>query len=412
MGDHTKTIVIALTPGLLILFAFSMSGLIDHGPALMLGIGFLAGGIWLRQELKQPRQLKIRATQNTHPSLDTHLLESIPIPVLLLDSQRKIKLANKAAKKEFDGIMESQDLGYAIRHPEVLSAVADTLSEGSETSFDVSLPGAIERSYLVNVVPVADPQGEIGNALLTLHDLTTVKAAENLRADFVANVSHELRTPLSSLVGFIETLQGEASQDPEAQGRFLAIMSAEAGRMSRLIEDLLSLSKIEVNEHVQPNDKVDLETIIESVVDALDKQSADKNISIVVRVPDQLSPIIGDADEVTQVFMNLIANALSYGKTGTAVTITAEDNIPLPKSPGKGVRVTVEDQGDGIAKDQLVRLTERFYRVDKARSRNLGGTGLGLAIVKHIINRHRGTLTVESTEGVGSKFSVLLPCKA
>ncbi|MCW9033021.1 MAG: ATP-binding protein [Rhodospirillales bacterium] len=411
MGGNKRIILIALMPGFFVLVAFTFSGLLDPGPATMVGLGFLVGGLWLGQETKRLKPQEKTEKNKPAPNLDNHLLESIPLPVLLLDGSRKVKIANKAAREEFGEATETRDLGYAIRHPEILSAVSDTLSAGTEASFEAVLPGKVERTYLVNVVPVGDIKGKIGNALLTLHDLTIVKVAENLRADFVANVSHELRTPLSALVGFIETLQGEASQDTEAQERFLNIMSAEAGRMTRLIEDLLSLSKIEVNEHVRPNEKVDLESVIEGVVETLDRKAAQKEMSFSIHIPQNLSTIIGDNDEVTQVFTNLIANALNYGEKGTPVTITAKAIEKIPDHMGGGIQVSVEDKGEGITPDHLVRLTERFYRVDKARSRNLGGTGLGLAIVKHIVNRHRGALNIESNVGEGSTFSVLFPCK-
>jgi len=224
-----------------------------------------------------------------------------------------------------------------------------------------------------------------------------------MRADFVANVSHELRTPLSSLLGFVETLRGPARDDKEAQEKFLTIMHEQAERMSRLIEDLLSLSRIEMDEHTRPRGRVDVRHVLGNVKDMLSMKAAARRMRIELQIPEATAPLPGDADQLTQVFQNLIDNALKYGREGTAVEVTVS-------GPAEGeLSVSVSDQGEGIAPEHLPRLTERFYRVDAARSRQLGGTGLGLAIVKHIVNRHRGHLSVESTRGEGSRFTVTLP---
>jgi two-component system phosphate regulon sensor histidine kinase PhoR len=235
-----------------------------------------------------------------------------------------------------------------------------------------------------------------------LHDLTAIKRTEQMRADFVANASHELRTPLAAVSGFIDTLRGHARDDEKAREQFLGIMSVEAQRMRRLIEDLLSLTRIELNEHVPPSAQVDLEAVIRSAAAALAPLARTENITVEISVEPGLPPIVGDRDELTQLFQNLMHNAIKYGRSNghVWVTLTAKDGM---------VRISVRDDGEGIPREAIPRLTERFYRVDVKRSREKGGTGLGLAIVKHIVNRHNGRLQIESEAGVGSTFTVVFP---
>jgi two-component system, OmpR family, phosphate regulon sensor histidine kinase PhoR len=225
-----------------------------------------------------------------------------------------------------------------------------------------------------------------------------------MRADFVANASHELRTPLSTLIGFIETLQGPAADDSDAQRRFLAIMQQQAERMSRLVDDLLSLSRIELNEHLPPTDHLALSGLLKTLSATLELKAAAHGMVIDLDVPDDLPPILGDAEQLAQVFQNLIDNAIKYGGPNTPITITAMRSARVPGA----VAVAVRDHGDGIPRLHLPRLTERFYRIDTARSREMGGTGLGLAIVKHIVSRHRGVLEIDSEIGEGSTFTVHL----
>ena len=231
-----------------------------------------------------------------------------------------------------------------------------------------------------------------------------------MRADFIANASHELRTPLATLTGFIDTLLGPARDDAEARERFLTIMHQQAGRMTRLVEDLLSLSRIELNEHVVPRDRVALRPLLADLAEALALRAGGRGMRISLAVPDDLPDVLGDRDELAQLFQNLFDNAIKYGRAGTEITVVAESARRVePERPATpSVAVAVRDRGDGIAREHLSRLTERFYRVDTARSREMGGTGLGLAIVKHIVNRHRGALDIESTPGLGSAFTVRL----
>jgi len=267
-----------------------------------------------------------------------------------------------------------------------------------------------ERWLEAFVIPISS-QGVSGTApdvlLITFHDQTPMRRVEEMRADFVANASHELRTPLAALSGFIDTLQGPARDDVAARERFLKIMQAQATRMARLIDDLLSLSRIELAAHVRPETPHDLVPIVRQVADGLQTLARDREVAIDIDAPDAPVMVLGDRDELIRVFENLIENALKYGASGKRVKIDfGRDDKPDGSAE---VRVSVRDYGPGIAPEHLPRLTERFYRVDVADSRAQGGTGLGLALVKHIMNRHRGRLSVASIPGQGATFTVHLP---
>jgi two-component system phosphate regulon sensor histidine kinase PhoR len=236
-----------------------------------------------------------------------------------------------------------------------------------------------------------------------MHDLTPIRRVEEMRADFVANVSHELRTPLAAITGFIDTLQGPARDDPAARARFLGIMQAQAWRMARLIDDLLSLSRIELRAHQRPETPVDLVPIVQQVVDGLQTLARDRDVTVTVTAPAEPLLVPGDHDELTRLFENLIENGLKYGASGKRVDIT------LALGGDRETIVSVRDYGPGIAAEHLPRLTERFYRVDVGESRTQGGTGLGLALVKHILNRHHGRLVIDSKDGAGATFTVHLP---
>jgi two-component system phosphate regulon sensor histidine kinase PhoR len=252
------------------------------------------------------------------------------------------------------------------------------------------------------------PPGRL--VLIAFHDLTPLRRVEEMRADFIANASHELRTPLAALSGFIETLRGSAREDPLARERFLGIMQAQANRMARLIDDLLSLSRIELNAHLRPDKQVDVVAIMRQVADSLQTLARDRGVEIGMKAPTDQLVVLGDRDELMRVFENLIENALKYAASGKKIDI-----VLATAEPAKGTRealVEVRDYGPGIAPEHLPRLTERFYRVDVSESRAQGGTGLGLALVKHILNRHGGRLTIESVAGKGAAFTAHLPLPA
>jgi len=338
---------------------------------------------------------------------------ALPEPLLLLDPSRRIVRANEAAVQLLGDRLVDRDLAGALRHPAVLTATDAVLrGEGLRVvEFEIASP--IERHLAARLAPLSPPTAEGAAVVLVLHDLTDIKRSERLRADFVANASHELRTPLASLVGFIETLRGPAREDTAARERFLAIMAEQAGRMARLVDDLLSLSRIEMNEHRAPTHAVDIGNVLRAVADTLEQRAAARQMRFEFKLPADLAPVLGDADELTQVFQNLFDNAIKYGAAGTAIEVAgfASGKLLPGARPGQrnAVAIAVRDHGPGIARDFLPRLTERFYRVDPARSRELGGTGLGLAIVKHIVSHHRGALDIDSELGQGSVFTVHLP---
>ncbi|HEX2135039.1 MAG TPA: ATP-binding protein, partial [Microvirga sp.] len=264
----------------------------------------------------------------------------------------------------------------------------------------------LEPTFEAHVAPLAfsGRTQEPDFLLITLRDLTQQQRIERMRADFVANASHELRTPLAALLGFIETLRGPARDDPLARERFLPIMQAQAERMSRLISDLLSLSRIEVNEHVRPGTPVNLAEVIGHVGEGLGPVARETGVELILDLPPGPLPVLGERDELVRVFENLVENAIKYGAAGKRVEVV----LRRVEAPRPQAEVAVRDFGPGIPPEHVPRLTERFYRVDATESRQKGGTGLGLALVKHILARHRGTLAIDSEVGRGSTFTVRL----
>ena len=334
-------------------------------------------------------------------NLATDILDALPDPVLLLDARRVVTRINPAARAVLGEVALGRDLSHSLRHPDALRAVDAALMDGGPHGVEVGLPVPIARAF--DLQAQAAP-GAQGGALVIMRDVTAVRQNERMRADFVSNVSHELRSPLATLIGSIETLRGPAANDTEAQMRFLEIMDAEAARMSRLVDDLLSLARVEAREHIRPDTALDLAPLLEEVARMLGVRS---EVPVALDLADELPPVFGDRDELTQVFENLLDNAIKYG--GDGVRLEARGVARIPDIGLPGAQIAVIDTGPGIDEADLPRLTERFYRADKARSRRLGGTGLGLAIVKHIVNRHRGRLAASSRVGCGSCFKVYLP---
>jgi two-component system phosphate regulon sensor histidine kinase PhoR len=361
------------------------------------------------------------------------ILNAVPDPLLLIGPGREIIWANQAAERQFGGRLTGRNLLGVLRHPPLLAAIEAMRQGGDletigEPDLDTPLRLDIghETDYQAVVVPLhADMNGKINgrdrredDLLILLRDVTAARRLDNLRSDFIANVSHELKTPLATLLGFIETMRGPAKDDPVAQERFLGIMHDQAARMTRMVSDLLSLSRIELHEHSRPQGTADLARVLGSVADGLGWKAQNRKIKLQLPDPDLLPCVPGDGDELTQVFQNLIDNALKYGREGSVVSVVStivtdpvqlKSRLPGLRDPRGMVAIAISDQGDGIARQHLPRLTERFYRVDAARSRDLGGTGLGLAIVKHIVNHHRGSLDIDSVLGQGSTFTVYLP---
>lgn len=358
-----------------------------------------------------------RARAKAQAPLRSKIVQGFIDPLLLIDADRKIVEANGAARELFGASILGKDLFLIIRTPAILDAIKETMTTGKPAEREFLFDKAVERQFNMRAAMVANELAHIDESdgttedtpfyiSLVFSDVTKVKMAERMRADFVANASHELRTPLTSLIGFIETLQGPAKKDEKAMQRFLSIMDEEALRMVRVIDDLLSLSRIELDKHVSPTETVDMKDVIQGVGHSLEVALEEDQRTYSVVVEDNLPPVRADRDQIIQVMQNLVSNAIKYGHSGTDVLIRAQRTSPSE------IRVEVSDKGDGIPSEHIPRLTERFYRVDTARSRQMGGTGLGLAIVKHIIERHRGRLSIDSVLGKGTTISFTLPIAA
>jgi two-component system phosphate regulon sensor histidine kinase PhoR len=336
------------------------------------------------------------------------VVAGLPDPVIALDRNGRVLALNEHARALAPALRQGEPVSLALRMPELIEAIGRASARGEEQRVTYAERGPLDRWFEAIVMPVKRepnlPEPDL--VLMTFHDLTPLRRVEEMRADFVANASHELRTPLAALSGFIETLQGPARDDTKARERFLAIMGDQARRMARLIDDLLSLSRIELNAHRRPDTPVDLVPIVRQVVDGLETLARDRGVSVNVEAANALT-VLGDRDELVRIFENLIENALKYGAAGKRVDIKL---APGKSDDGEAeAQVSVRDYGPGIAPEHLPRLTERFYRVDVTESRAQGGTGLGLALVKHILNRHRGRLTINSAPGAGAAFTVHLP---
>lgn len=328
------------------------------------------------------------------------IIDAFPEPAVLIAQNGRVAAMNAEARDLLSLGGEGRPYAVALRQPSVGAAIEAALARGDEgTARHVMAGPGTETVYRVTVRPVRGPD-ETG-ALCVFQDVTDREQVGQMRRDFVANVSHELRTPLTALLGFIETLRGAARDDAAARERFLGVMEREAARMNRLVSDLLQLSRVEAAERVRPSDPVDLVQVLAMTLTAVRPLAEAAGVELLFDAP-RSAVVPGDADQLTQVFQNLIENAVKYGGAGKRVEIS----LALVE---KGAAVAVRDFGEGIAEIHIPRLTERFYRVDSHRAREKGGTGLGLAIVKHIVNRHRGRLVIESAEGRGSTFTVILP---
>ena len=381
-----------------------------------------AGQGWL---LRLSRFLRARAEERTEAPADVPssrtvqtppeivLLDAVvsgmPDPVAVLDQDGRVIAFNAQASVLAPALRRGEPASIALRMPELVEAIraANLTGKAQRIEFSARLPSPRWSEAFVAPIALSDHgPGRAGVVVITVHDLTPIRRADDMRADFVANVSHELRTPLAAITGFIDTLQGSARDDPAARARFLGIMQTQAWRMARLIDDLLSLSRIEQRVHQRPETPVDLVAIVRQVADGLQTLAQDRGIAVEITAPSTPLIVLGDRDELTRLFENLIENGLKYGASGKRIDI-ALASVGTQGGKGEAV-VSVRDYGPGIATEHLPRLTERFYRVDVGESRAQGGTGLGLALVKHILNRHQGRLTIDSKEGAGATFTVRL----
>ena len=364
----------------------------DAAPMEML-LAVLAAAALAVFALTRPR----RASEAPLPERDdsANLLAAFDDPLLVV-RERRVLIANPAARALLGAHIEGSDVRLAIRHPAAAEHLAGDDGGGAPVRIELVGLGELGRPWEMLVAPLPD-----GSRLVRLVDQSQARAAEQMRVDFVANASHELRTPLATLIGFIETLQDEAAVDPATRQRFVAIMAGEALRMRDLLDDLMSLSRIEAERFAAPRDTVDLKPLIDEVRSALKPLAEGRSIRVENRAGDTL--VSGDRNQLAQMLGNLVVNALKYGRAGTPVRIRLDDaGLDL-------LSLSVIDKGDGIAAEHIPRLTERFYRADPGRSRQVGGTGLGLAIVKHIVLRHRGRLDIKSKLGGGTRVEVTLP---
>jgi len=367
--------------------------------AFGLAAGLIIQFVRFQEPILRPAEQTVDDPLAALPPLTRVLLDQLPIPVMLLDDDERVLFVNRSMRDVLGPGLDRKRASSVLRNPDVLAAIARARG-GQPNNVPFSLPVPIERHYQAYAARISVSPSVTA---LLLHDLTVVKRSEQLRADFIANASHELRTPLAAVTGFIETLRGHAREDEAAREQFLDIMGVEAARMRRLIDDLLSLSRIEMNEHVKPEGRINVESAVRQAVAALKPLAAQDGITITVEAKPGLPPVAGDQDELVQMFQNLIHNAIKYGREKGKVQVT------IGHSDDRQLFAAVHDDGEGIAPNAIPRLTERFYRVDVKRSREKGGTGLGLAIVKHIISRHQGRLSIESKPGEGSTFTVFLP---
>jgi len=342
------------------------------------------------------------------------LVDTLPDILIMTNDDKVIVRTNRAARTIFGQNLANRHIRDVIPNDKLLGALTAVIEDlhGQETEFHLAEPVPRDFQAVIERFPIPSEGGM--SVVITLTEITQQKRIQRMRADFVANASHEIRTPLASLIGFIETLRGPAKDDPVAREEFLKVMAEQADRMSKLVGDLLSLSKIEMNVHTAPSNKVDLLRVIRSEKQHFDWACKQKNVSIRLKLNDNLPPTRGEEQELAQVIRNLLGNAIKYTNPDTEVVLTAKLTSALPEDQffrqlTRAIAISVEDRGEGIPKEHIPRLTERFYRVDTARTRKVGGTGLGLSIVKHILNRHQSVLLVDSEMGVGSTFTVVLP---
>ena len=331
------------------------------------------------------------------------LAAAVPDPIVVVDARGAVRYANEAATAAFGEIPQGTVLAHRFRTPDMQRLLAALVEEGRAGAVDYGERVPIERAFRVSAMPV----GAGGLFMVHFKDQSESRRIDRMRADFIANASHELRTPLASIAGFIETLRGPARDDAKARDSFLSIMQAQTARMARLIDDLLTLSRIEMKPHLPARHRVDVGETVAGVVESLRHLTAEYGVAVAFERPAAPVFVFGDRDELTQVFVNLLENACKYGQSGGRVEIAVAPAAaagPVPE-----VAVTVRDWGPGIAEEHIPRITERFYRIEGQASRGKSGTGLGLAIVKHILTRHDGRLAVRSRPGEGAAFTVFLP---
>jgi two-component system phosphate regulon sensor histidine kinase PhoR len=392
-GNNRPLLLIVLT---LVLLVAAGVDLFSHA-ILATVLTILAGVTILALLAYEPEQVGMPATEPPPVAATNYsalLIAAISDPVMIVNN-RKVTRANAAARALLGDHIVDQEVRVALRHPSLIPLLAESADDGTIEAVGI---GGRDQHWEVRISTISP-----GTRVIQMVDRTARYAAERARTDFVANASHELRTPLAAILGFIETLEDDsAGGDPKTRARFLSVMAAEARRMQRLIDDLISLSRIEAERHQPPQGPIDLALLIAQSARELKSPQGDA-ANIILDFAVDLPPVAGDRMQLQQLVHNLLSNALKYGRTNAPVRVVLEHESP------KSLKLQVIDQGEGIAAEHIPRLTERFYRVDSARSRAGGGTGLGLAIVKHIVERHRGRLEIASIMGTGTTVSVSFP---
>jgi two-component system phosphate regulon sensor histidine kinase PhoR len=399
MTPITSTLL-AMTIGTIVIFLAYRRGLAEDGVVRRL-IQRRSEARDATRDIVPPR---VAATESAASPDDQVGIEALGDPALLVGAGMRVIAANAPAHALFGDRLAGEDLRLVLRNPVVLDVVRQAIDANGPVGGEVSGLGGPDGAYRIRAVGAGG-----GRLLLTFSDITQTRLTERMRVDFVANASHELRTPLATLLGFIETLQGPAAEDEPARRRFLEIMGREAARMSRLIDDLLSLSRIELDKYIRPQTVLDLPPLIADVGKTLAMRLEADERQLQIDVEPGLPAVIADRDQILQVLHNLVSNALKYGRSGTPIVVAADRLPAVGTRTEPMVCVSVQDRGEGISPEHLPRLTERFYRVDTSRSRSMGGTGLGLAIAKHIVERHRGTLEISSAAGEGTRVAFTLP---
>jgi two-component system phosphate regulon sensor histidine kinase PhoR len=403
-------------PRIVTVVATAVAALLAGAAALTLtasaGVGLVvaslgaAGGVLLLSGSRAapPRPVVAEAAHAAALDAELHqLLDPIPVGLLLIAPDATIRFANRHAT-EFFGLPGSPGLPVGtLRARRLLDLVDDALRQRRSGTAEFWLTRAGDAYLRAHVRPLG---GNPGGAVLAIEDRTEAQRSGEMHRDFVANASHELKTPLAAVAGIVDTLLGHARDDPAATERFLGILATQTERMRRLVEDLLSLNRIEINERIMPDEPQELGAIVAEAVDMLRPAANEAQVRLEFTPLEERAHVLGDRNELGQLFRNLIENAIRYGGAGVDVRVSA---VPPPPQHAALIGIAVRDTGPGIAREHLPRLTERFYRVSVRSSREKGGTGLGLAIVKHILNRHRGRLEIESRLGEGSCFTAWLP---
>jgi two-component system, OmpR family, phosphate regulon sensor histidine kinase PhoR len=405
---HSAIILLAAGLALTVLVTFGELSL-ARATAVFACIGAAALVPWRLHDTVASAE-DVRAINPIETAAVSAIVAGMPDPAVLLDRAGRVIHLNAAAAQLAPALRKNELAQFALRSPEIITALREAIAttEPRRATYLDHVPVDRWMELIITPVPVPTLFGGTDKCMLmTFHDQTPLRRVEEMRADFVANASHELRTPLAALSGFIDTLQGPAKDDVKARERFLGIMHTQATRMARLIDDLLSLSRVELSAHVRPDTLVDIVPIIRQVIDGLEPLARERQVAIEIDLPETPVSIAGDREELLRLFENLVENALKYGASGGKVMVSLASALSVDGTPE--VRVVVRDFGPGIAPEHLPRLTERFYRVDVGDSRAQGGTGLGLSLVKHIVNRHRGRLLIESVLKNGATFTACFP---